>query len=439
MRLANTVNYEIHMTAREKASALLRRFKGDNYIFGTGCIGSLGKLSSGLGKRVSVVAGGAGKKWGEEIRGIVRRILYESGITLAGDIIDGAKPNSPFEDVFRISEEISSQNPDSVVSVGGGSLIDAVKAAITYSVLGDWYPNINDYFGENRVSDMLAKTGRKMLPSVAVQLASGSAAHLTKYSNITDMKKSQKFLMIDNAVTPDRALFDYSYTRTMSKDFTMDGAFDGISHCLEVYMGMKTERLDEVEDVALSGIELITENIKTAVRCPENVEAREALGLGTDLGGYSIMIGGTNGAHLNSFSLVELLPHGRACALMNPYYVVFFSPAIEDKLRKVGAIYQKAGYVKMDMDKLSGRDLGMAVAEGMIALSKDVGFPTALKDVPFFSDEHIRRCLAAAKNPKFESKLRNMPVPLSADNVDEYMGSVLAAAKTGDFSLIRNL
>ncbi|MFA6568984.1 MAG: iron-containing alcohol dehydrogenase, partial [Victivallales bacterium] len=364
------------MNTKEKSALLLKKFKGDSYIFGTDCIRSLGKLSSGLGKRVSVVAGGAGKNWGGEIRKTVAGILVESGISLAGDFIKGASPNAPLEDVFRISDEISRQNPDFVISVGGGSLIDAVKAAIVYSTLKDKYPNINDYFGENRVSEMLMGTGRKMLPSVAVQLASGSAAHLTKYSNITDMKENQKFLIIDNAVTPDKALFDYSFTRSMSKDFTMDGAFDGISHCLEVYMGIRDDRLKEAEDVALSGIELIVSDIKTAVQYPENTGAREALGLGTDLGGYSIMIGGTNGAHLNSFSLVELLPHGRACALMNPYYVVFFSPAIEGKLRKVGEIYKKAGYVKADLDKLLGRDLGMALAEGMIALSRDVGFPT---------------------------------------------------------------
>lgn len=427
------------MTIKEKASLLLNKFKGGNYVFGIGCIDGLGKLSSGLGNRVSLVAGGVGKKWGDEIRGNVCRIFHDSGTRLAGDIIDGAKPNSPFEDVFRISEEVSRQHPDFVVSVGGGSLIDAVKAAIVYSIFKDKYPDINDYFGENRVSDMLAKTGRRMLPSIAVQLASGSAAHLTKYSNITDMVKSQKFLIIDNAVTPDRALFDYSHTRSMSRDFTMDGAFDGISHCLEVYMGIRGEKLREVEDVALSGIELITSNIRTAVRYPEDIGAREALGLGTDLGGYSIMIGATNGAHLNSFSLVDLLPHGRACALMNPYYVVFFSPAIEDKLRKVGAVYKSAGYVKSDLDRLSGRELGMAVAEGMIALSKDVGFPTTLEEVPGYTDKSVKRCLEAAKNPKFESKLRSMPVPMSAEKVDEYMGSVLAAAKTGDFSLIRNL
>ena len=75
----------------------------------------------------------------------------------------------------------------------------------------------------------------------------------------------------------------------------------------------------------------------------------------------------------------------------------------------------------------------------MIALSKEIGFPTTLNEVPGFSDEHINRCLEAAKNPKLESKLKNMPVPLTADQIDEYMGSVLAAAKDGDMSLIKNL
>ena len=67
------------------------------------------------------------------------------------------------------------------------------------------------------------------------------------------------------------------------------------------------------------------------------------MGLATDLGGYSIMLGGTNGGHLTSFSLVDILSHGRACAIMNPYYVVFFAPAIEEPLRMVGNILKEAG------------------------------------------------------------------------------------------------
>jgi alcohol dehydrogenase class IV len=171
---------------------------------------------------------------------------------------------------------------------------------------------------------------------------------------------------------------------------------------------------------------------------PTDLEAREALGLGTDLGGYAIMIGGTNGGHLTSFSLVDILSHGRACAITNPYYTVFFAPAIEEPLRLLGRVYKEAGLTQANMDSLSGRELGMAVAEAMITLSRRIGFPATLGEVERFTDGHIERALTAAKDPQLKMKLQNMPVPLTAEMVDEYMGPILEAAKDGDLSRIKN-
>ncbi|MCP4640429.1 MAG: iron-containing alcohol dehydrogenase [bacterium] len=287
------------------------------------------------------------------------------------------------------------------------------------------------------MSRLLAETGRTIPPIVAVQLASGSAAHLTKYANVTDVDASQKYLVIDDAVVPPKCLFDYAMTTSMSKSFTMDGALDGVAHCLEVLYGASGDALDEVQPVSLLGIDLIVSHLKPACNDLTDLQAREGLGLGTDLGGYAIMIGGTNGGHLTSFSLVDVLPHGRACALMNPYYTVFFAPAIEDKLRAVGAIYRHHGYTSADLDRLHGHDLGLAVADAMVAMSSEIGFPTTLGEVEGFTDAHIERALAAAKNPALASKLRNMPVPLTAETVDDLMGPVLEAARVGDFSLIK--
>jgi hypothetical protein len=55
------------------------------------------------------------------------------------------------------------------------------------------------------------------------------------------------------------------------------------------------------------------------------------------------------------------------------------------------------------------------------------------------SRAHIEKALGAAKSPQLEMKLKNMPVPLTADMVDEYMKPVLEAALTGDFSAIKTL
>jgi len=72
-------------------------------------------------------------------------------------------------------------------------------------------------------------------------------------------------------------------------------------------------------------------------------------------------------------------------------------------------------------------------------LAHRVGFPTKLEEIHGFSQAHIQRALKAAKNPQLEMKLKNMPVPLNRDMIDEYMGPVLEAAATGDFSLIKNV
>ena len=424
---------------KDQARQLLKAFKGDDFINGLGCFHRLGEQAAALGKRAAVVTSGVGKDWGRPIHDATRKALDAAGVDMAGEPIPGARPNAPREDVFRIADAIRERDPDVLVAVGGGSGIDCAKAAAAYLALGDLHPDLMDYFGVGQVSAMLAASGRRLLPIVAAQLAAGSAAHLTKYSNITYPENAQKLLVIDDAVTPPKAMFDYEMTRTMAPDFTMDGGLDGVAHCLEVLYGIPDDKLAKARPVSLLGIDLIVSNLERACRDGDDLDAREQLGLGTDLGGYAIMIGGTNGAHLTSFSLVDILSHGRACAIMNPYYTVFFAPAIEARVRAVGDIYRRAGYARADLDRLRGRDLGLAVAEAMLALSQAVGFPRALGEVPGFTDAHIERALAAAKNPRLESKLKNMPVPLSAQTVDEYMAPVLHAAKTGDFTLIKNM
>ncbi|MHC4073729.1 MAG: dehydroquinate synthase/iron-containing alcohol dehydrogenase family protein, partial [Planctomycetota bacterium] len=185
-----------------------------------------------------------------------------------------------------------------------------------------------------------------------------SAAHLTKYSNITEVSTGQKKLIVDEAIVPACPVFDYKVTYGAPAELTADGALDGIAHSLEVLYGaVGKPYYDKIEEVAAACIGLVVNYLPRVVADPSDKEAREALCLATDLGGYSIMVGGTNGGHLTSFSLVDILSHGRACALMNPYYTVFFAPAIERPLRVVGEIYRQAGLTQADIQGLGAREL----------------------------------------------------------------------------------
>ncbi|MBZ5582113.1 MAG: iron-containing alcohol dehydrogenase [Acidobacteriia bacterium] len=407
----------------EKAAELIERFKGGRYIHGFGVLERAGGVAAALGRRAALVrdAFPGSEDDVERLRGSLRA----AGVEIAG-VLDGAAPNAPREDLARITGGLIDVQPDVIVSFGGGSTIDAAKAAEVLRTLGG---SIDDYFGVGVVT----RAGRPLTPHLAIQTAASSAAHLTKYSNITDRASGQKKLIVDEAIVPPRAIFDYGVTLTSPAALTADGALDGLSHCLEVYLGaVGKPHYAAMREVADAAIPLILEYLPRAIRDPRDREAREALGLATDLGGYAIMLGGTNGAHLTSFSLIDILSHGRACAMLNPYYAVFFAPAAEEPLRHVASLCGARA-------DLGGRALGVVVAEALIAFEAGIGFPTRLCDVPGFGPAHIARALAAAKDPQLRMKLENMPVPLRADMVDEYMGPVLEAAACGNLELIRNV
>lgn len=413
----------------QRAEEFLREFKGYEYTFGKDALQKIGFYAAKIGDGIAVITGKNAKKSG--ILDAVIHLIEEEGLKVTC-VFNGARPNAPKEDVYRIAYQLSRSKWDGVVAVGGGSCIDAAKAALTLKIYGGV---IEDYFGTGKVTE---KSGGKQIPLIAVQTASSSAAHLTKYSNITDMITYQKKLIVDESIVPQASVFQYDLTRTMPPALTKDGGLDGIAHCLEVWMGATNkDSYKKISEIAYLGIKLIVENLPLAVRNGNDMKARYSLGLGTDLGGYSIMLGGTNGGHLGSFSLVKYLSHGRACAILNPYYTVLFSQAIQDQLKKVATIYQQAGYMTKNRD-LKGRDLAESVAKGMLTLSKNIDFPTTLREVGITLTQ-INKMLKAAKDPQLKMKLQNMPIPMDREDVDKLMQPTLKAAYYGDLHLIPDL
>lgn len=423
------------MDYKERIDELLNEFKEGRFIYGEGCMGEVGDAVAGLGQKAVLIR--------NDFPGIapfvntLKQSLDQAGVFLITELVEVIRPNAPVEDMIAVKENLSRLKPDVVISLGGGSTIDAVKAAIVLDVLGG---DIEDYFGVNQVSEALNTSSLSLIPHVAIQTAASSAAHLTKYSNITNLESNQKKLIVDEAVVPTIPVFDYSITYGTPSGLTLDGALDGMSHCLEVYFGsVGKANYERAREIATIAISLVVKYLPRVIGDPSDKEARNALCAATDLGGYAIMIGGTSGAHLTSFSLVDLLTHGRACALMNPYYAVFYAPAIQEPLKVLGNIYHEAAYSEDDFNTLEGRDLGIAFAEAMIAFARSIDFPTTLNEVEGFGQEHVERILTAAKNPQLRSKLENMPVPLTSDLVDVYMGSIIGAASTGELSNIKSL
>jgi alcohol dehydrogenase class IV len=179
---------------RSPARELIGQFKGDRYVFGLGAIERAGELAMRIGREALLVEGRSCTQNGM-LDGL--KASFESaGLAIKAECL-GAGPNSPIEDVERVRDEILAVEPEFVVGLGGGSLIDALKGSVVLASLGG---ACDDYFGVGKVSAALEQSGKELLPLFTCMTASASAAHLTKYANITNMETVQKKLFIDEAV-----------------------------------------------------------------------------------------------------------------------------------------------------------------------------------------------------------------------------------------------
>jgi len=189
-----------------EARALLREFKGDSYVHGMGVLPEVGGIAAALGRRAVLVRDAY--PGSESAQETIRQSLAAAGVEVVAQI-DGAAPNAPREDLARITDEVKQVDADVVISFGGGSTIDVAKAAVVLDTLGG---DIEEYFGTDMVTAALAKRGGQLTPHVAIETAPSSGAHLTKYSNITDVEAGQKKLIVDEAIVPPRSIFDYEVT-----------------------------------------------------------------------------------------------------------------------------------------------------------------------------------------------------------------------------------
>ena len=350
------------MNYKERAYSLLKDWKKDDYLMGVGCLSEIGKRAVTFGHRALVIANMG--HIGETVSAVIRSLELSGIEVITGKAVKGAKNNAPLDDLYRLVATILAYEPDFIVAIGGGSTLDVAKAANTVATLAKGNGiDVNPYFGTGKVSESLKKEGKKLLPLIAVETVSSSGSHLTKYSNITDMSTGQKKLIVDDAITPSLSVFDYSVTSSLPISTTLEGILDSLSHSYEVFCGAKGEKYDKAKDVFTVCVNLLFTYSERLINNPHDAEAREAIGLASDLGGYGIM---------------------------NPYYTVFYSSAIEEQLKVFAEILSSYGYAEHSICGLSGRDLAEAVAKAMLRFNRTIGAPVKLKDVPSFNpDIHI--------------------------------------------------
>jgi hypothetical protein len=213
---------------------------------------------------------------------------------------------------------------------------------------------------------------------------------------------------------PSCAVFDYTVTHNAPPALTADGAMDGLAHILEVFYGAVHKPYYGRSADRGSGFPVVT---TAQVKPILQIRRPAALCLARS-GGYAIMLGGTNGGHLTSFAgrYLESRPGLR---LMNPYYTVFFAPASRS------AAWSRDSRKPATSRRTFASTAGLGSPSPRHVRLRQGNRLSHRWLVPGFTRGHIDRALTAAKSPQLKMKLENMPVPLTAERIDDTMGPIL--------------
>lgn len=304
-----------------------------------------------------------------------------------------------FSDFKNLMNDVESFNPDVVVGIGGGSVLDVAKL-VAAQLEND--QKIEDYVGIGLLS------GRKK-HLICVPATSGTGSEASPNAILVDDADNQKKGIISPFLVPDIVYVDPLLTISVPPAITAATGLDALTHCLETYTNKFAQPF--IDMMAYEGMRLIAANISTAVNDGKNVEAREKVAMGSLLGGFCLGPVNTAGVHALSYPLGSMfhLPHGLSNALLLPYVMEYNIPAATNRYADVA--------VALGCNRLaSDEETALAGVEKIKELIKACGIPATLSEVDV-PESAIPQMAADAM--KIQRLLKNNPREITEQDAIE--------------------
>lgn len=214
---------------------------------GSGCLSELKNLQGK--KAFLVVGGGSMKRFGFLDQAV--GYLKEAGMEV--ELFENVEPDPSVDTVMKGAEAMKKFQPDWIISMGGGSPIDAAKAMWAFYE----YP---DTTFEDLIIPFNFPQLRTKARFCAIPSTSGTATEVTAFSVITDYEKGIKYPLADFNITPDVAIVDPQLAETMPPKLTAFTGMDAMTHAIEAYVS--TLHCDYTDPLALHAIKMVHEFLK---------------------------------------------------------------------------------------------------------------------------------------------------------------------------------
>jgi alcohol dehydrogenase len=337
-------------------------FLPQRVLFGPGSTYRLGEEAARFGSKVLLVSG----KRSLKATGNFERVTAPLGIAkLQLAYYHGIDPEPTLQKVSALRDYAREEQCDVIMAVGGGSVLDAAKAAAGL------------FFEEGEVKDYFygREIIRKKLPWIAVPTTAGTGSEATTNAVLIDEEERKKQSLRHPYWLPDTAVVDPILTMSQPKKLTAWAGLDALTHAVEAYTCRFTNPLSDA--VSIEAVRLIVQSIYTAYTVSRNRDARERMMQGSFLAGMAIQNAGVGAVHAIAHAIGVRYgqPHGMVCGMLLPRVMAFNLPLVEDRY---GALGIAAGVVPAGSEVSHAAEKFVQYVNRLVA---KLGFPPRIGEI----------------------------------------------------------
>lgn len=317
-------------------------------------------------------------------------------------IFDQVIPNPPIELIDAGSRFFLENHCDSIIAIGGGSVIDAARGINIVRHLGG---SIVDYAYNREITTFCPGL-------IAIPTTSGTGSELSNALIVTDTINNEKIAVLSNEAVSEVAILNPDLALTLPKQLTISTGLDAFSHAAEAYTSnLSTPVVDAICEKIMF---LIYNYLPKATKNGQDREARERMMVAASLGGWVLNNGGTHIGHSQAHIVGAKLgiPHGQACAYALPGTLKATATVKAKKIKEIGHILG-ASFPENATDQLIGEMTAKKYKEfrdDTLGLTSFDSLNISREDIISLSDE--------VKNERFAG---NTPFELTDDLVKELM------------------
>jgi alcohol dehydrogenase class IV len=287
-----------------------------------------------------------------------------SGSNIAFQLNTDITGEPSFQDYKNILKLATEFNADSIVGIGGGSVLDTSKlvAATLYRTT-----DIREIIADN---SLLKRT----VYLACLPTTSGTGSEMSPNAIFFDSDNNLKIGVISPALVTDASYIDPGLTVGVPPAVTAATGMDALTHCIEAYANKFAHPISDL--LALEGIKLIGQNLKRAFDNGNDLEAREKVALGSMYGGMCLGPVNTAAVHALAYPLgsEHKIAHGVSNALLLPHVIEF---NLAEATLKYANIARTLG-VEPGLQDMETAYLGIEIIRNMIAY---FGIPSRLSDL----------------------------------------------------------